>query len=332
MRPSRESLGDTSPVEWIAGAFANMWLDAILGAVVTFVAMSLGKVLLAYRNDYQPVASFFQPEASTGFNAIFQILLAPVATVFIAIFFYILGWSPLIRNIWTTAVWYFIWQTSLILVISRWRLLDKAKYFTFHATSITVAYFIYASLITHGIEYLLPDEASLRTEAWLIIILFLYGIFREIKGNQEKYQRRQSAWALAHANTFIRRYRKVLSQYPILLQEVLLAVMVYEDFNRPRLARLLERMTRASTQTIMQVRGAKTDEEGIRGTAASMIRGYPQLAVAMEGGPWEFYQPLQAMIDVHNPGDPEYGSRVCNIFVAIHGKLVLSEAAGCSTD
>lgn len=123
----------------------NWWLDPLLGAVITFVAMRLGRVLLAYRNDYQPVASFFQPEASTGFNAIYQILFAPVAMVFAAIGLYLLGWNHLIIGLWTVSVWYLIWQASLILAISRWRLLDKPKFFLFHVLSILLSYFVYAT-------------------------------------------------------------------------------------------------------------------------------------------------------------------------------------------
>lgn len=207
---------------------------------------------------------------------------------------------------------------------SRWRLLDKTKYFTFHALSIVVSYFVYATLVRHGLAHLLPDEGGLRTEVWLIIILFLYGIFREMKGNQEKYRRRQSSWALAHARTFCKRYKDVLSDYPVLLQEVLLAVMIYEDFNRPKAVRLVERMTNARTQTIMQVQGAETDEDGIRLTAESMRSGYPALVVAMQGDEWEFYEPLQTMINVHNADDPEYSSRVSEIYTDIRGRLSLT--------
>lgn len=320
----RDSFAILHYVGWATELFSNWWLDALLGAAVTYAAMSLGKVLLAYRNDYQPVASFFQPEASTGFNAIFQILFAPVATVLVAIVLYLLGRSHLVVGVWTISVWYFVWQTTLILVISRWRLLDKPRFIIYHAISVALSYFVYASLVTHGLTHLLPDEANLRTEVWLIVILFLYGIFREIKGNQETYRRRQAAWALAHARTFSKRYQDVLSEYPVLLQEVLLALMVYEDFNRPKAARFIERITKAQTQTIMQVRGAHTDEEGIRLTAESMQSGYPALVLSMSGNWYDFYQPLQAMVGVHNGDDPEYSSRVSQIFADIHNKLSLS--------
>ena len=306
---------------------SNWWFDALLGGVVTFVAMRLGRVLLTYRNEYQPVASFFQPEASTGFSAIYQILFAPVAMVFAAIGLYVVGWNQLIHGLWTVSVWYFIWQTSLILAISRWRLLDKPKFFLFHTISIATSYFVYATLITRGIEHLLPDEAGLRTEVWLIVILFLYGIFREIRGNQAKYERRQATWARAHARNFSRRYSATLSEYPVLLQEALLSVMVYEDFNRPKAARLLERVSRAQTQTIMQVQGARTDEEGIRMTASSLEFGYPALQLAIDQGKkqWDLYPALTQMVRVHNSNDPDYEYRVAQVFVDIHGELSLTQ-------
>ena len=307
-----------------AQLLSNWWLDALLGAIVTYAAMSLGKVLLAYRNDYQPVASFFQPEASTGFNAIYQILFAPICTVFAAIVFYLLRWNQMVAGVWTVPVWYFIWQTSLIIGISRWRLLDKPKYFIFHAISVALTYYVYSTLIRHGLTLLLPDEANLRTEVWLIVALFLYGVFREIKGNQAKYRHRQAAWAQAHARTFSKKYYPVLSNYPILFQEVLLALMIYEDFNRPKVTRLIERIINARTQTIMQVRGAHTDEEGIRFTAASMESSFPALLVGIAGKEYDFYQPLSAMISVHNADDPEYSSRVIQIFTDIHNALPLS--------
>jgi hypothetical protein len=307
-----------------AQLLSNWWLDALLGVIVTYAAMNLGKVLLAYRNDYQPVASFFQPEASTGFNAIYQILFAPICTVFAAIVFYLLGWNQFVVGIWTVPVWYFIWQTSLIIGISRWRLLDKWKYFIFHAISVALTYYVYSTLIKNGLKHLLPDEANLRTEVWLIVALFLYGIFREIKGNHDRYERRQAAWAQAHARTFSKKYRTILANYPILFQEVLLALMIYEDFNRPKMTRLVERIINARTQTIMQVRGAHTDEEGIRATAVSMESGFPAFEIGIAGKKYDFQQPLSEMISVHNADDPNYSWRVIQIFSDIHNALPLS--------
>lgn len=311
-------------MEWSSQLLSNWWLDALLGVIVTYLAMGLGKVLLEYRNDYQPVASFFRPEASTGFNAVYQILFAPTCTVFIAIVLYLLGLDHLVIGIWTISIWYFIWQTILIVGISRWLLLDRRKFFVFHAISIVLTYYMYTMLIRRGLSHLLPDEANLRTEMWLIVALFLYGILSKIKGNQERYRRRNKAWALAHAKRFGKKYRAVLSNYPVPIQEVLLALMIYEDFNRPRVTRIIERISNASTQTIMQVQGARTDEDGIRSTAESMESHFPTFLAAVPGGVRSYYDALSAMVSVHNSGDYEYSSRISQIFTDIHDALPLA--------
>lgn len=226
--------------------------------------MSLGRLLLAHRNDHQPIASLFKAENSQGFNAIFRIAIAPICIVVISIILYLAGHENLTWQIWLSAVWYLLLQTVLIAILERWSLVSKSKFIVFHAASIALSYYVYSALIVKGVEHLLPDGANLRTDIWLLIVAFLYGVFHSIPENHNRFEERKKKYITRRLKVFEEKYSVELKKYDSLFQNILLAVMLYEDFNRPRVVRFIESLVGAKTQGIMQVSGAQTDEESIR--------------------------------------------------------------------
>lgn len=292
--------------------YQNFWAHGLIALGLLFVSERLGKLLVAYRDDYQPISSLFQVESSVGFNALYRVLFTPLCVVGISIVLYLVNLDWVVVNIWAVAVWFAVLQATMILIGARWALVHTIQFFVFHALSVAISYFLYEMLIKNGLSRLLPDEANLRTDLWLIVILFLYGLFQAVRRNGDTSKR--TRYALKRAKKFRRKYADVFQKYEPGLQDILLSVMIFEDFNRPYVARVLENITKAHTRTIMQVPNASTDEDGIIATAKVMMPLYETYKVIPNAEPIPKNQALRAVFGVHNPDAYDYTMRVEELY------------------
>jgi hypothetical protein len=108
---------------------------------------------------------------------------------------------------------------------------------------------------------------------------------------------------------FRRRFEGALSGLDAETERGVLAIMIYEDFNRPRLVRWFERRFKRDTVSIMQVKGVPTDYDSVIVTARYLE---PQMKEWVESGR-ETYG-LNSVFQRHNPDDYTYAQRVVEIF------------------
>jgi hypothetical protein len=294
----------------------DLWvwiLQAGLGALVLGVSMPFGRLLLQYRDDYQPIASLFNVENRVGFNTVYRVAIAPLCIVLLSIAFYWLQLPSLIEGLWTVAVWLAIWQLVLLLSIRRWALTNKLQFLILHAVSIAISYYLYTSLIVKGVDHLLPDEANLRTDLWILIVAFCYGVLRNKSFKPAVPSDRKMAYIAARARTFRKRFKRQLDAYSDILQDALVALMIYEDFNRPMLVRWIEDLTRAETRGILQTRNFESDSKSVQTVAEEMSRLWEVQPI--QSGP-DFYdrQGMESTFRRHNPEDHTYGEQVLKIF------------------
>lgn len=143
-----------------------------------------------------------------------------------------------------------------------------------HYLSILIASTIIYKNFINSVDTLLPDLAQIKNEIWLLVIIFLYQIgngvgektplnemgetttayLPEIKSRKRKY--------------ILRKFRQFETEYGKTINEichhdhsfrlVVLSLLIFENFNRPRILRFFERLwvrltKRGTTQGIMQV-------------------------------------------------------------------------------
>jgi len=287
-------------------------VHTILAFIVLVISLSLGRLLLQYKSEYQPIASLFKAEKSVGFNAILRICLTPVCIVLFAIIAYSINRDSLVHNIWHVALIYALLQCLVFTVLSRWKLVNISKFVLFHLLSIALTYYIYAALISKGLQHLLPDEANLRTDLWILIAGFLFSIFYSIPENDQRFQARKNNYATSRAAKFKAKYHDELKSQEPLFQDILVAIMIFEDFNRPWFARVVERLINAKTQGIMQTTGAKTDEHSIKRAIKKLLPEYIQLS-ELEDNSSEKYSAIYGLVKSYKPYDPDYAHEVMGI-------------------
>ena len=110
---------------------------------------------------------------------------------------------------------------------------------------------------------LLPDSRGLTTEVWLIVILFLYQLFNRIALPGYHAIKRHHKFIRARYESMARRFGQIVDSrvQDNPLKALVYAIMIYEDFNRPKLVRVVERLAApfglAKTLGIMQVKAKR---------------------------------------------------------------------------
>ena len=286
----------------------------LLSFAIVWVSTSLGRLMMRYSQEYQPIANLFSSDNSTGFNVIYRILFTPVVIVVASVVAYALNFGFLTKDIWLVAVYVLVLQILLVTIIGRWRLVDKKKFFLLHIISILLAYYIYAEAISKGIQFLLPDLQSVRTELWIIIVLFVYGIFRKIPEKRSAAEDRKNKYLRAKSEQFRKKYKFALDEYEEGMADVLIAIMIYENFNRPLVARIIEGIVSSKTRYVMQVHGAKSDADSIKKTAEAIQPLYDEYKNMQTDNYWEKDQKLYSVFAAHNYEDSSYSTRVKEIY------------------
>lgn len=81
--------------------------------------------------------------------------------------------------------------------------------------------------------------------------------------------------------------------------------MIYEDYNRPKIVRIVKKIVGTNTEDIMQVKGSPNDEEGIKRTAERISR-------ELKGHYAD--EDTKKVLSKYSPGDDDYGSAVSQIY------------------
>lgn len=191
-----------------------------------------------------------------------------------------------VKNIINVIYYYITIRVVLILLFERFFIVNWFRILIYYSIIIMVSTIIYSRFID-SVQSLLPDFSEIKNEIWLLIIIFIYQIgngFEENVSNNQiaetsksylpELKKRKKIYILKRYSEFRRKYDEAIKLYSINDHEfetIIYAILIYENFNRPRVIRWLERLwVRLSrknvTQGIMQVKAAVviSDEESIK--------------------------------------------------------------------
>lgn len=168
---------------------------------------------------------------------------------------------------------------------------------------------------------LFPDLSTVGTEIWLLIGLFLFHVANQMRFESAASERRKIRYVLARAKLFRRRFSPELSIVPAnsRLRALILAIMIYEDFNRPRPARIVENVAHrfglARTLGLMQVTSdvPLSDKESVARGVRKVLQTWEKESLVDHG--YESYQEYMTMREIlkdYNPDD-DYISEVSSI-------------------
>ncbi len=176
------------------------------------------------------------------FNFVLKALAPTVYVIIIATICYLLNRDSLVRDIWLVAVYYFAFRLLFNIAFGRAALLDWPSVLKQATAGIAAAYLAYVHVILPR-RFLLPGVESIGNQLWVIVALFLYAVLNGVRTSSARGARRKKQYLRSRFNHLKRDYGDLIyNQFPERYMElVAYAILIYETFNRPWLARLVER-------------------------------------------------------------------------------------------
>ena len=268
-------------VELIIREIAVVFAIFFMAAVLHHVIAKTGSILhsIATMGDSQYAVFTFRDDVDLPMskNILMNIFIPNVALVLLYWLATRMSWEMMLEKLWLFVAFYYLYRALLICVLLNRKELYSIKYeFSMFVFAVVVEYLVWKYFLIADVG-LFPPISEIRNEIWLAILLLVYK-FLEMFLEQVVHQRNivtEQMMKKYIAKQFDKFYGKYSECVEInydnrLLCILLYAIMIFENFNRVRIVRWLERikimMGRTATTGIMQVKSDKylSDEESIQ--------------------------------------------------------------------
>ncbi|PZQ89231.1 MAG: hypothetical protein DI542_09765 [Acinetobacter johnsonii] len=150
----------------------------LLGILLFFTVNFIGKYSKGF--GYAEIKFDIHSDELVGFNFILRILTPVVFTILVSSVLFYFKWDYLVINIYLLVAYSFVFRALWNIVHNRTKLINWYAQIGYASIAIAATYLAYKYLILPKTP-LFPDLETIANELWIIIFLFLYKIFNEIK-------------------------------------------------------------------------------------------------------------------------------------------------------
>jgi hypothetical protein len=156
------------------------------------------------------------------------------------------------------------------------------RQFLYWLAIVVISFFTYEKLIKVKTN-ILPDFTTVSNELWIIILIFIFQIANNLRFSKEATQERKDNYLKRRYQYFNKIYGKLIKDIAQneILECIVYAILIYEDFNRPKIARYIENMRFRLTKEphtlgVMQVLSDKliSDFESVKLGAEKIVSAY----------------------------------------------------------
>lgn len=184
---------------------------------------------------------FAKKEDAPAFNFLLRILTPIVYLIITSAIFYSLHLDYLVKDFYLVSVYYLSFRLLFNLSTGRALLLNWKQQFLYWVLIISFSYFTYSKILVEK-ENILPDLETLANELWIIIIIFLYQIFNKIDIPSNGTERRKERYLNKMFSYFSSEYGDIINSKTDKesYKGLIYAVLILENFNRPKAARIIE--------------------------------------------------------------------------------------------
>lgn len=302
-------------------------LQIVLAIVLFYIVNWIGARTKPLDLGYVQMSVTLKDDTAPLFNYLFKVLAPIVYIILLVALFQVLGWDSLNEDVYWIVVYYWIFRFLYVTVRGQLPLLNWKLQILYWVSSIGLA--VWVSFTIDSMSTILPSPQNLLEELWILIILFLYSIFNKLEYSRTGAEKRIKKYTYKKTDVFMVRFGAIVDDHFSLdfYKAVVYAIMVYEDFNRPVLARMMERVLcrysrKPHTYGIMQVTSTKplSDEqslvlacEKIKEDAKTVLSGdcFADMDdVPLCGVSYEIFR-------LYNPGSLEYREQVSQVYTNI---------------
>ena len=212
-----------------------------LGVLLFFIINWIGKH--SYSVGYMEISMFLKVEEAPAFNFLYRIISPIVYLFIVSAIFYKIGLSKYVTDIYFVSIYYILFRLAFNLLTNRGLLMNWFRQFLYWISIITISYYSYTEII-YKKENILPDFTTIANELWIIILIFLFQTLNRLRFSSEKTSQRKESYLKNRLEHFKRKYGKLVDSKTKndKLKSIAYAIMIYEDFNRPKVARLIENL------------------------------------------------------------------------------------------
>jgi hypothetical protein len=252
----------------------------ILGVGLFFVINWIGKH--SYSIGYMEISIFVKTEEAPALNFLIRVLTPIVYIIIVSTSLYYFGLDKFVWNIYLVNIYYILFRLIFNLVTNRGLLLNWYRQFLYWTAIIVISYFTYEKLIKVKAN-ILPDFTTVANELWIIILIFIFQVANNLRFSQEATQKRKDNYLKSRYTYFKRFYGQLIKDLTNneILESIVYAIIIYEDFNRPKIARQVEnlkfRLTKKpQTLGVMQVSSDKliSDLESVKLGTEKIVNAY----------------------------------------------------------
>lgn len=248
-----------------------------LGIILFFIVNFIGK----YSKDfgYSEIKFDIHSDELVGFNFILRILTPVVFTIIASSIIFYLKFDFLVEKIYLLVAYSFLFRALWNIVHNRTQLINWYTQIAYASLAIVATYLAYKYLILPKTP-LFPNLETVANELWIIIFLFLYKIFNEIKFKPKFKKKRVDSYIENRLSLFKNKYENIIDlsidkelqifkskasthlidqisledfkflRHTLLkpfdhifkkfIKDIIFSIMINEDFNRPFAFRKLE--------------------------------------------------------------------------------------------
>jgi hypothetical protein len=244
-------------------------VQILLGIGLFFLINWIGKH--SYSIGYMEISIFVKTDEAPALNFLIRVLTPVVYTIIVSTILYYFELDRYVWNIFLVNIYYIVFRLLFNLLTNRGLLLNWYRQFLYWAAIVVISYFTYEKLIKVKTN-ILPDFTTIANELWIIILIFVFQVTNNIRLSEERTIKRKKNYLKTRYNYFKKLYGKQIKEITQneVLEAITFAILIYEDFNRPKLVRIIEnikfRLTKKPhTLGVMQVTTSKllTDIESV---------------------------------------------------------------------
>ena len=292
----------------------------ILGIGLFFLINWIGKH--SYSIGYMEISIFVKTEEAPALNFLIRVMTPIAYIIIVSTTLYYFGLDKYVWNIYLINIYYIVFRLAFNLATNRGLLLNWYRQFLYWIAIVAISFFTYQKFIKVKAN-ILPNFTTVANELWIIILIFIFQVANNLRFSQEETQKRKDNYLKNRYLHFKGNYSQLIKELTNneILESIVYAIIIYEDFNRPKIARKIENLKfkvtkKPHTLGVMQVRTDRflSDNESVRLGTKKIVKAYKNHIEKLEETNESFYEcaAIHSIIEDYNTGS-SYNSEVSEL-------------------
>jgi len=251
-----------------------------LGIGLFFLINWIGKH--SYSIGYIEISLFVKTEEAPALNFLIRVLTPIVYIIIVSTILYYFKLDKYVINIYLVNIYYILFRLLFNIITNRGLLLNWYRQFLYWTTIVVISFFTYDKLIKVKAN-ILPDFTTISNELWIIILVFIFQIANNLRFSEDSTKKRKDNYLKSRYKYFKENYGKLIQGMTEneILETIVYSILIYEDFNRPKITRHIENFKfkitkKPHTLGVMQVKTDKliSDSESVKLGTLKILNAY----------------------------------------------------------